>query len=410
MTSEPAEQAGESLVDEVADWLMEQALAGSDVNALIEGCSIRLRAAGVPLMRTFVGFRTLHPLFAAMFQSWHREKGMGSVGLTHGTFETSKTWRANPHMHMIENKLKTLRRRLTGEDALLDFPVLDEFVEDGATDYLAFVVPFGAGDDTGVIGSWTTDRPGGFTDGHIRILHRIEKRLAVACKVTINDQIAKNVLTAYLGAEAGRQVLDGHIQRGDYQSIHAVIWYSDMRDSTPLADSLSPEAFLETVNAYFECTAGAVLNHGGEVLRFIGDAVLAIFPIRDGVATAEEACTRALDAAREAEAWTAEINGKRAKKGQPTIGYGLGLHVGDVLYGNIGVPERLEFSVIGRAANEVARIEGLSKSLGRSILVSAAFAGNLSQQWESLGRHALRGVSEAIEVFAPAGWNGAAEA
>ena len=218
---------------------------------------------------------------------------------------------------------------------------------------------------SGVIGSWLTDRPGGFTDNEVRALLRIQSRLAVTFKVLIKSQIADNILNTYLGPDAGRQVLSGQIQRGDYESIHSVIWYSDMRNSTPLADTLSPEDFFAMVNGYFDCTAGAVIESGGEVLRFIGDAVLAIFPIRKGNLTEKQACQKAMRAMREAERRVRRLNTERARNDQPLVEYGLGLHVGDVMYGNIGVPERLEFSVIGPAANETARLESLTKEIGQ---------------------------------------------
>ena len=191
-------------------------------------------------------------------------------------------------------------------------------------------------------------------------------------------------------------MLNGQIRRGDGEMIHAVIWYSDMRDSTRLADGMAAEDFLRTVNSYFECTAGAVLANGGEVLRFIGDAVLAIFPIRDG--DSQSACERAMAAARDAEARLGVVNDERARHDLEALDYGLGLHVGDVMFGNIGVPERLEFSVIGPAANEVARIEGLTKTLGRRTLASAEFARSVPRYWESAGSHALKGVGAPLEV------------
>ena len=169
---------------------------------------------------------------------------------------------------MIETQLPFLRRRLVGEEALLDFPILAELRDKGATDYLAYLVPFSSdpGNLTvrdGLVGSWATDRPSGFSDLDVRSLLRIERRLAVACKITIKDQIARNVLTAYLGPDAGRRVLEGQIRRSDGETIHAVVWYSDLRESTAMADVLAAEDFLEVLNTYFECTAGAVLAHGG---------------------------------------------------------------------------------------------------------------------------------------------------
>ncbi len=401
MTSEEQQASGrgESLIDAVADWLMSQALGEAEIDRLIEGCSSRLLAAGIPLWRTHIAYRTLHPLYGAVGLTWRRQKGMEIAEYLHS--ETGgEAWRQSPFHHMIETRIPFLRRHLTGNQALLDFPILTEFRDGGATDYLAFLVPFGESANDGICGSWTTDRATGFTNQDIRSLLRIQRRLAVACKVTIKDQIARNVVTAYRGPDAGRRVLTGQFKRGDSEPIHAVVWLSDMRDATRVADTMPAQVFLGVLNSYFECTAGAVLAQGGEVLLLIGDAVLAIFPIRDGVGTEPEACERALAAVRDAEDRLARVNRQRAEAGSEEISFGLGLHVGDVMYGNIGVPERLQFTVVGPVANEVARIESLTKLLGHRVLVSGRFARNLSTTWKSLGKHEVEGVGEPLEVFA----------
>lgn len=395
-----------SLINEVADWLMDQALGNTDARTLLEKCSLRLSAAGLPLSRTNIGFQILHPLYQAESHTWHRQSGMEPpTHFSGGADSLEETWRRSPAFHMIENGIPVIRRRLTGPDAVVDFDFLADLRDQGATDYLGYLELFGStnfvsGEQDGIIGSWVTDRAGGFADEDIQALRRIQRRLAVACKMTIREQITRNVLSAYMGPDAGRQVLRGNIQLGDGESIHAVIWFSDLRQSTVLADRLAPEQFLETVNNYFECTAGSVLANGGEVLRFIGDAVLGIFPIREDGFSETEACENALAAAAEAETRMDALNGERAKSGQDDLGFGLGLHLGDVIYGNIGVPERVEFSVIGPAANEVARLEDLTKVLERRVLVSESFAQALDRKWESLGVHALRGVGEPMEVFA----------
>jgi len=295
------------LIDSVADWLMSQALGEGDVHDIVGGCCDRLLAAGIPLWRGFVSFRIL----------------------------TSDDWRQSPMNHMLTTQIPYLRRRLTGEQALLDFPVCRELRERGGSDYVAWMVPFARDDEPGphadgVIGSWATDRPSGFSDGEIRSLTRIQRRLVVSLKVQIKQQIARTVLATYLGMDAGRRVLDGQIRRGDGEMLHAVIWFSDMRDSTRLADGLPAEEFLKTINSYFECTAGAVLANGGEVLRFIGDAVLAIFPIRDG--DPRSACELALSAAGDAESRLQALNDERAGDNLEPLDYGLGLHVGDVMF------------------------------------------------------------------------------
>lgn len=396
----------EVLIDGVADWLMSQALGEGNVQDIVGGCCDRLLAAGIPLWRSFVSFRILHPKFAAVSIIWRRDKRSGiieHIETLHGEAFTSDEWQQSPMNHILNTQIPFLRRRLSGEEALLDFPVCRELRDLGGSDYIAWMVPFAREDEPGphldgVIGSWSTDRPTGFSDGEIHSLMRIQQRLVVSLKVQIKQQIAHTVLATYLGMDAGSQVLSGQIRRGDGEMVHAVIWYSDMRDSTRLGDSLTAEDFLKTVNSYFECTAGAVLANGGEVLRFIGDAVLAIFPIRDG--DPQSACKQAMAATRDAEARLQAVNDERRRHNLESLDYGLGLHVGDVMFGNIGVQERLEFSVIGRAANEVARIESLTKTLGHRTLASAEFARCVPRYWESAGKHAVKGVGASLEVLA----------
>ena len=379
---------------------MTRALGGAEMASLLEGCSSRLLAAGVPLWRTHVSYRTLHPLYGAVGLTWRRGMGVETAEYLH--IETGgEDWRQSPFFHMIKTRIAFVRRHLTGDQTLLDFPVLTELRDGGATDYLAFLVEFGEGTGDGIVGSWTTDRSAGFTDQDIRSLLRIQRRLAVACKVTIKGEIARNVVHAYLGPNAGQRVLNGQIKRGDGETIPAVIWLSDLRDATGMADTMPAQDFLGVLNSYFECTAGAVLAQGGEVLQLIGDAVLAIFPIGDGAASRLEARERALAAMRDADDRLTNLNRERTDAGLKALSFGLGLHLGDVMFGNIGVPERLQFTVIGPAANEVARLEDLTKRLDRRVLVSGEFARDLHPALESLGKHEVKGVAEPLEVFAP---------
>ena len=394
------------LIDRTADWLMSSALGETGVESIFEGCCQRLHAAGVPLARALTAFRTLHPLFASVLLVWKRNQGVDTNPIQHARAFSTEEWFRSPMHHLVRHRLPFLRRRLTGECAIVDFPVLEELRDGGVTDYICYRIPFTSEEESapgsnGIMGSWATDRPSGFSEEDLRILERIQRRYAVSCKVQIQRRITRNVLDTYLGPDAGARVLDGQIRRGDGERIHAVIWYSDMRDSTRLADRLDPHVFIERLNRYFECTAGAVIAGGGEVLRFIGDAVLAIFPIRPDGDDARVAAERALAAARDAESRLARANEGLAAEGEEPIEFGLGLHVGDVMYGNIGVPERLEFSVIGPAANEVARIEDLTKTLGRRVLVSEAFAAVAGAHCEPLGAHPLRGVGAPVAVFAP---------
>ena len=394
---------GNPLVDALADWLVDQALGNAPLEEIFEGTCTRLYAAGIPVARSHVTFRVLHPLYQAQALNWERNRGLKLESYAHG--EEQDQWRRSPLFHMIEHNVPHLRRHLAGESAMLDFELLVDLSRRGYTDYLAFVTRFDKSVETdeiggGITGSWSTERDNGFTNEDIKSLQRIEQRLAVAFKINIQRKLTENILAAYLGPDAGRQVLNGQIRRGDGETIRAVIWYSDMRDSTRLADSMTGKSFLHALNEYFESTAGAVLQHGGEVLRFVGDAVLAIFPIRDG-RDVRASCQLAIQAAEAAEANMAKVNEQRRHRGEPNLEFGLGLHVGDVLYGNIGVPERVEFSVVGSAANEVARLASLTKTVGTRILASASFAENMKDQWARVGEYELRGVAHAVPVYAP---------
>ncbi|MDH5341073.1 MAG: adenylate/guanylate cyclase domain-containing protein [Rubrivivax sp.] len=406
------EAGSEVLTDGVASWLMSQALSEASLTDIFEGCCTRMLGAGIPLVRGLIAFRMLHPLFGSVSLVWRRGHGVDATEHLHSVAFSSEQWLQSPMHYLLSTGTDSLRRRLTGDDVLLDFPVLAELQALGVTDYLGLATSFGKpwgpeASPDGVVTSWATERASGFNDWDISQLQRLTRRLAVACKVQIKDQIAQNVVDTYLGPDAGRRVLSGQIRRGDGTHIHAVVWYSDMRDSTPLAEALGPDRFLALINSYFECTAGAVLAAGGQVLRFIGDAVLAIFPVdayraatQAGSPPERGACQAALGAARDAEQRIDALNAQRGAQGLTAIDFGLGLHLGEVIYGNIGVPERLEFSVIGSTANQVARIETLSKVVGRRVLASAEFAAHAPGQWDALGVHTVRGVGAPVEVFA----------
>jgi adenylate cyclase len=217
---------------------------------------------------------------------------------------------------------------------------------------------------------------------------------------------AEDLVTTYLGERTGKQVLAGRTKRGEGEKIHAVIWLCDLRDSTRLSDSLPVEGFFRSLNEFFDCTAGAVLDQGGEVLSYIGDAVFAIFPIGGTerplgeVCFREEgACAAALAAAWDARSRVDALNQRRVKTNEPLLEFGLAIHVGDVMYGNLGVPQRMQFTVIGRAANEAARLAGMCKDLGQWVLVSSAFPSCFPQQMVSLGPHAMRGLKLPREIF-----------
>ncbi|MFT5509594.1 MAG: adenylate cyclase [Hyphomicrobiaceae bacterium] len=405
MPQESDSFVGSPLVDSAAEWLMSKALGDGEIREIFAGCCRRMVAAGIPIARSFLYYRTLHPLHASVFLIWERgESDVQVHELLHEGAFSSEEWLRSPMNYMLQNGVPYLRRRLVGSSAVVDFETLEFLQRKGATDYLGYVIPFSEDEEPGpttdgIFGSWTTDRKSGFTRRDIQDLTRVQKRLAVACKVQIRREITHNVLTAYLGDEAGRKVLDGQIKRGDGRQVNAVIWYCDLRRSTEMAEALENDAYLDLLNRYFECTAGSVLASGGEVLSFIGDAVLAIYPIDAEGADAHSAAQAALEAANAARVELKALNASRP--GEAPVNFGLGLHVGRVMHGNIGVPQRVDFTVIGPAANEVARLEELTKTLGPDVLVSAAFADLLPDvAWEDLGAHDLRGAVRPLAVLA----------
>jgi adenylate cyclase len=299
----------------------------------------------------------------------------------------------------------TLRRRIETGPEERDFPILEEFFADGATDYMAQLFIYGEKGDrsqgTGIVYSFTTDRKGGFSDDDATLVQATLPALSLAMKAHAGHVIASGLLGAYLGEDAGARVHAGSVLRGSVDNLRAVLWYADIRGFTPLSDSAPGAVVVELLNDVFEILTASLRERGGQVLKFIGDAMLAIFPFED--ADRAETCREALDAAIEAMRNIETLNAARASAGAPLASVDLALHLGDALYGNVGAIDRLDFTVIGPAINEAARIEALCEPLGRAVLVSAEFVDGMKAadaRLSSLGRHALRGVKERKEIFA----------
>lgn len=389
----------------VIERMITAALAGNHYESVFGNFCDDLCKASFPLLRAHLGMNTLHPMLESVELTWWRGRGLETTPHEHHP-ALNEEWARSPMYWMLEHAQPELRRQLTIPTNEQDFPIFEELREVGATDYLGMLTPFGdpgsaAKRRDGIITSWVTNAAGGFTDENIAALQTARPYLGLVAKLAQNEYAARNVVAAYLGDEVGRRVLDGQIKLGDVERIPAVIWFSDLRNSTAMAERMPVTEFLQAVNDYFGCTAGAVLESGGQVLRFIGDAVLAVYPI-DARSSAAHAAKQALIASEDAQSRMAALNSERTKLGKEALAFGLGLHVGEVLYGNIGVPTRLEFSVIGSAANEVSRLESLTKEIGETVLVSAAFAQLVPNRWRALGTHKAKGVESGIEVFAPA--------
>ncbi|MFV2035872.1 MAG: adenylate/guanylate cyclase domain-containing protein, partial [Halocynthiibacter sp.] len=290
-----------------------------------------------------------------------------------------------------------VRRRLEGANPRLDFPVLQDLIDEGATDYVAVPLLFSDGQIN--VLTLVSDEPGGFSTDQMGHLYEVLPNLGRLLEAHAQRISSLTLLQTYLGRNAGERVSNGSVKRGDGEQLHAVIWFSDLRQSTKLADTMSREDYLDVLNQYFDCVAGAIIDQDGEVLKFIGDAVLAIFPIEDQSDPHPDACGRALAAVHAASEQIAKVNHDRKSANQPLLKFGTGLHRGTITYGNVGTERRLDFTVIGPAVNEAARIESLCKSLNVPVLASSAFANGVAHGLHSLGTHKLRGVNTKEEVF-----------
>ena len=394
------------LADQVNEWLLSEALGEPKLDQLFYRLCMKLLAIGVPITRARLNWPTLHPLFRAEMISWNRSETEATLAHFNHQDSNSDAWQASPLRHMLENDLGILRRRLTGPGKLVDFRLLEELATQGFTDYLALRTSFKQSGkriefkSTGIIVIWSCDRENGFTEDDLSVLQEIQRSLALVCKSIIQSQITTNIVETYLGREAGRSVLEGNIRLGDGSKTKALVWYSDMRGSTHLSSTLPSDDFLAILNDYFECAARPAIRAGGEVLAFIGDAVLVIFPLAnmdEKVALAG----KVLDAVAESFEMRDKMNVERRKSGLHEIEFGIGLNIGEVVFGNIGVPERLAFTVIGSTVTEVERIEKLTKSLASNVLATAPVAKLLPGRWASVGAHAVDGVDTPLELFMP---------
>ncbi len=394
------------LAEQVDDWLLRRSLGEPKLDEIFHELCLKLTGIGIPIARARLNWPTLHPLFRAEMVKWHRG-GETELEHFHHQDSNSEAWQKSPLRYMLEANLNVMRRRLAGEGALLDFSLFEELAAEGYTDYVAFKTEFvqpGMFIDiktNGIFAIWASDRPSGFTEEDIGVLQEIQLTFALVCKTAIQSQIMTNIVETYLGRKAGRSVLDGNIRLGDGSTTKALVWYSDLRNSTHLTGSLPSDEFLKLLNVYFECSARPAIRAGGEVLAFIGDAVLIIFPLPDSPSAEKlrSLSQKLIKAIGESFAMQREANIVREAEGRPPIAFGIGLNIGDVVFGNIGVPERLAFTVIGPTVTEVERIEKMTKSLKTNVLASADVVAMSPQDWVSVGAHPLAGVDHAMELF-----------
>ncbi len=378
------------------NWLVRDAWKASTVADLLADTARQMNLAGLPAWRLRLFIRTLNPQLFGMFYRWQRDlEGIEEFQATHAGVQSS-AYLDSPFAPIINGE-GGVRRKLEGDNPELDFPVLEDLVAEGATDYVAVPLRFSDGQIN--VLTLISDKPGGFSTSELGFLYEILPNLGRLVETYAQRLSSLTLLKTYLGKDAGERVMNGLVKRGDGENVHAVIWFSDLRGSTKMADNMPREEYLAALNQYFDCVAGAILDNGGEVLKFIGDAVLAIFPIDDPDELLPAACANALSAVREAHDRLEAVNSERTGLGEPPLEFGTGLHRGNITYGNIGTEQRLDFTVIGPAVNEAARIEDLCKTLGVSLIASSAFANGVTDALKSLGIHELRGVKTKQEIF-----------
>jgi adenylate cyclase len=376
-------------------WLMTDARNHADPIQFLDAFAGELRAAGIDVVRMTTGVPILHPQIFSFSLLWELDKE--TTERLYRSGPTTTATMANSPIRVAYEGGGPTRCDLTAPPRQGEFAILDELRRDGLTDYVVYAVPFADGSHKAL--SLATRRPSRFTPDELALFEAMIPALAFNLEVQTLRRTARTLLDTYVGRQSGGRVLEGQIQRGSGETINAVIWLCDLRGFTDLSEKLPRDTLIDLLNSYFGAMCDAVASEGGEVLKFIGDAMLAIFPIGGNRGLT---CRAALAAAVRAQAALVEENARRDQANLPRIDYGLALHVGDVIYGNIGSDTRLDFTVIGPAVNLTARIESLCRQLGRQLLLSSNFVEASGISATSLGRFALKGVGSEQEISVPA--------
>ncbi len=387
------------------NWLVSQGLTGLPENDLIRGFCERCRAGGLDISRASVFIDTLHPIFEGRGFRWNdtetNESDMFEYRST-SEGEAAQNWRRSIFYHMLESGIEEFKVDFA-DRASLDFSLIDELAANGHRHFVAFVHQFGEAGTLGqmdcVYSYWVTRRTDGFGEQGLSALRDLIPALGLAIKSGAQVEIARTLGRVYLGRDASEQVLRGRISRGVTERINAVLWFSDLRGSTAISESIGPDEIIPFLNDYAQAAIDAVHDEGGDVLKLIGDGVLAMFTHEDMTA-ARRAALRAEHRFRRN---MISLNARRSADGRPTTSAYVGLHVGEVFYGNIGSEDRLDFTVVGPAVNEVSRIASMCRSVDRELLASSDFRAGLNTQGRgflvSTGRFALRGIGRAQDLF-----------
>ncbi|MHA1601279.1 MAG: adenylate/guanylate cyclase domain-containing protein [Alphaproteobacteria bacterium] len=383
----------------IVDWLIhgERIMPGRMV-PLLERYAKNLVEAGLPLARMSLHIRQLHPQLAARSLVWDAESGNASeLGHDHGV-QHQESYLVSPVKIIFEGG-PAIRRRLADPDCPLDFPILKDFKDAGLVDYVMLPIKVSGDDVHGI--SIATRAPGGFQDLDIATLESSLPTFGAILELQHLRRTARDLLSTYVGPNTGELIFSGAVRPGDGEIIHAIVWFCDLRGFTALSEGMPLPEVISILNKCFDRMAQPVVANGGEILKFIGDAVLAIFPCDAG---ADEVCTAAdaaIAAAEAAVVGVAALNQEMGDTGGPLFRCGVAIHVGEVMYGNVGAADRLDFTVIGPAVNLVTRMEPLCAQLDQTIVVSSNLANASQRKFRSLGEHAFKGIAKKEEVFTP---------
>lgn len=385
-----------SEVTAVVHWLLTEGGRFDSSRRFVEGIAGRLLDAGVPLFRLGLTLTHLHPVYRASTSEWVRGVDVRDIDRRRDLMG-SRVFSHSPIAQVMRTRAP-LRRRLVGPEAEFDFPVLEELRDKGLTDYYVMPLDMGPRHQGGIV-TYGSDHPDGFQPHHLQLLDAICPALAAIGQIYSNRRSIEGLLNTYVGAEPTRRILNGEVVQGVGHTVRAVVWWCDLRNFTALSENLARDEMLGILNTYFSAAVDSVTETGGEVLKFMGDAILAIFRCETGDA---DAASRALAASRSLVAKLAKANGSRAGANYPEMRCGIAMHLGPVMYGNVGSPERLDFTVIGPAVNLVSRLAQLCKPLGEQIVLSAEVATAAANEMRPLGRHSFKGIAGECEAFAPA--------
>lgn len=391
----PPSIASASLSADVVQWLATGTREERFVDNIFAELCLRLQRAGIPVKRATMNLLIHHPQWLGAWIMW--ADGMRQAELGRVDYDVKeRSEYIGSAVHEIHQGATEVRERLDGDPARARKHALyDEMRAKGLTDYVAWPLYHTLGKQHVV--TFATDRPGGFDDAHVAALANLLPVLALVSEIRMKNRLARTLLETYVGSHAGELILAGATRRGHGTTVSAAILICDLREFTRISDNWPRDDVIDLLNDYFDAMSEPIVRHGGEILKFIGDGLLAIFPLSD-----PSACTNLLKAVSEARQAMVALNERNSGTGRAPMKYGIGVHVGDVMYGNIGSRSRLDFTVIGPAVNMASRLEALTKQLGKTVLVSRAFADLVARdvELERVGEYPVRGFSDPIELFA----------